>query len=450
METPTADKESVATGVGPQSLMGMSMKVFVYHSLDTEECGDELLHELSMNNNIRRELREFLTEHASEVEDSPVSGQLLKAAFSETEHVNLTPWVRLSIGAIGTILHWEHVSPYVKTVSISSRIGREDAGALAEALPPEGIEELYIIRGPSRDPGYPDGIYFDPHVSSKVRGKIILDSAYWHSLQQSRWLDGRKTIPFRGVDCPVLQMIERSNGFFNTTFLGDAALSPVSVVSGIFQALRLWSNDLHGYMNIPLAFASAPNSLEDRSQIEIRNIPADRWHPDWHPDSRILPDIRYLLESPDPLESQDLLLQKRRSRIRTLDHRTWTILASRFFLSKPMVPTFQICLVRTVRDIEVTQNSADDLWPEDLIVVDLEGFLRLTAPGVATDSLKALEKSLYDLRRRWNPPDRRFAVHTGEEIPVIETMTKGEAYNFVKDALSIATIGPPPKDTTEH
>ncbi|RYP09725.1 hypothetical protein DL764_001151 [Monosporascus ibericus] len=137
-------KVTVPIHVSP--LTEMTVKKFVKVVQEDGGCDEGLLQVFLWNGNLERTLRNYLSRYEKDMATPGPAGQLLKVAFAEMEHVNLTPWTALPIDAIKTILHSECVSPYVRTVSISSRICPSDAEALAEALPPDGIEELYMLR----------------------------------------------------------------------------------------------------------------------------------------------------------------------------------------------------------------------------------------------------------------------------------------------------------------
>ncbi|RYP55804.1 hypothetical protein DL771_012395 [Monosporascus sp. 5C6A] len=189
------------------------------------------------------------------------AGQLLKVALAEMEHVNLTPWTGLPIDGIKAILHSEYVSPYVRTVSLSSRIWPSDAEALGEALPPGGICRPVVSMSYTFSP--------------KVRGRVLLGSAFACSFRDSPWLVHGDNSPVR-PGFPVSQFLSQDKARIATTFLGDAMVSPVRLVTGIFSVIRMRLETseyvTNRQMDAPLAFASAILCRESADTLMLEDL----------------------------------------------------------------------------------------------------------------------------------------------------------------------------------
>ncbi|EMR66453.1 hypothetical protein UCREL1_6566 [Eutypa lata UCREL1] len=314
------------------------------------------------------------------MEDSPVTGYLLKAAFAETKHVNLVPWTYLSVRTIVHILQWDPVSSHVEVLSIPSKITHSRACKLAKALPARGIKELYVFSGPEDENMTNSSVYWDPSLSSKVKGRIIIDT--------------------------------------------DAMLSPVRLVSGLFNLLRLWlripqSSKFREYNFTAVnAFASAPSSLEDPSQIEVSCLPSEAY------------------KQANQCETREWNW-KIRSKIRDLDQGTWTVIIvldqPQIPSPQPSAPTFKIGFVQSVRNIEASAESATMFRPEDIDVLNIEGFLRATAPDAKTESLEILERSLNQLRKEMYDIEEK--EHQFVKGSLVKNLTIDEAYALVKRAL---------------
>ncbi|RYP31711.1 hypothetical protein DL767_005624 [Monosporascus sp. MG133] len=409
-----AAAENVRVPIHVNALTEMAVKTFVKAVQEDGGCDESLLRVFLGNENLKRALRSYLSQYEKDMATSGPAGQLLKVAFAEMEHVNLTPWTALPIDAIKTILHSECVSPYVRTVSISSRICPSDAEALAEALPPDGIDELYMFE-PRTHKDDPTNIY--SAVSPKVRGRILLGSAFACSFRRSPWLIHGDNSPVR-PGFPVSQLISQDKARIATTFLGDAMISPIRLVTGIFSVMRMRLETTKYATNhrrdAPLAFASAPDSLGDTPQTEISCLPAEA----------------YLAGSWDQGSSC--------SRLRNLNPGGWTMLLIRDTPDSQgldPVPRYKIGFVETKNPIEAEPESADTLLPEDLTVIGLEGFLRAEVPEFDIGSLRVLEESLTELAKKF--VDKGRLARIGQE-PLISTITQEEAYSLLKTALSQA------------
>ncbi|RYP50826.1 hypothetical protein DL768_003744 [Monosporascus sp. mg162] len=414
--------ENVTVPIQVKPLTEMAVKKFVKAVQEDGGCDESLLQVFLGNENLKRALRSYLSKYEKDMATPGPAGQLLKVAFAEMEHVNLTPWTALPIDTIKTILHSECVSPYVRVVNISSRICPSDAEALAEALPPDGIDELYMFE-PRTYKDDPTNIY--SAVSPKVRGRILLGSAFACSFRESPWLIHCDNSPVR-PGFPVSQLVSQDKARIDTTFLGDAMISPIRLVTGIFSVMRMRLETNKYATNhqedAPLAFASAPNSLEDTPEIEISCLPAEaHLAGSWRQGSSC-------------------------SRLRNLNPGEWTML---LIGDRPdsqgldPVPRYKIGFVQSKNPIEAEPESADTLLPEDLTVVSLEGFLRATAPEIDIGSLRSLEESLTELAQKFVDKGRLVWVGQG---PLISTMTEEDAYSLVKTALSKARECDRPRD----
>ncbi|KAK7755675.1 hypothetical protein SLS62_002286 [Diatrype stigma] len=400
------------------SLAHLAVKAFVNHVLQTNECDDSIPeHFISVTNN-QKTLREYLTRNAEEVQVHGAIVPLLRAAFAQTTHVNLTSWTDLSVDDLRAILEYKHVSSHAEVVSVSSTLSRDAVESLVKALPARGIEDLYIHGlGQTNQPPLTNAAIYRA-LRPKVRGRIVIDTAFVNGLRG--WLECQpsKTIEFPTTDCSLLQILYGLHGKFDTIFLGDAMLTPIRLVSGLFSMLRTWLKDdpyvsSHHYsMTAAHAFASAPSSLEDTSQIEVSYRPKDA-----HQRSRDA-GFQYV--------------------IRHLQQGTWTVLINVERLDSPSrrnAIRFRVAFVKAHRDTEATRESAEQLGPEDIAVVDIEGFLRATAPGVEIGGLSALEKSLNELAEKmYGAPEDAHSTSTGESV--LHSFTVDEAYEFIKHAFS--------------
>ncbi|RYP59893.1 hypothetical protein DL770_010121 [Monosporascus sp. CRB-9-2] len=409
-----AAAENVTAPIHARALTEMAVKTFVKAVQDHGGCDESLLQVFLENENLKRALRSYLSKYEKDMATPGPAGQLLKVAFAEMEHVNLTPWTALPIDAIKTILHSECVSPYVRTVSISSRICPSDAEALAEALPPDGIDELYMFE-PRTYKDDPSNVY--SAVSPRVRGRMLLGSAFACSFRHFPWLVHDDNSPVR-PGFPVSQLVSQDKASIATNFLGDAMISPIRLVTGIFSVMRMRLGRseyaTNSQMDAALAFASAPNSLEDAPQTEISCLPVEA----------------YLAGSWEQGSSC--------SRLRNLNPGEWTMLLIRDTPDSQglePVPRYKIGFVEAKHPIEAEPESADTLLPEDLTVVSLEGFLRATAPEIDMGSLRPLEESLAELAKKF--VDKGRLAWIGQE-PLVSTMTEEEAYSLLKAALSKA------------
>ncbi|KAK7425042.1 hypothetical protein QQZ08_008318 [Neonectria magnoliae] len=215
--------------------------------------------------------------------------------------------------------------------------------------------------------------------------KLTLSGLYANGLRQNIWRPYRLN-PKTPKAYPVVQLLVAhegkdsksslsSGGNMEYFYLGDAALSPVRVVIGLFQyiaSLILERRSYHGTgLNSAHTFSCGPSALENADSLEISPLPAETYKvgkASYHSSafSGLYSKMRDLVPG-----AWTVVVSESRSTDYTNNART-THLQLRYAFVHPKVPI----------QVDPEHWRGSNIEPSEIEVADLQGFLRMTAPDV--------------------------------------------------------------------
>ncbi|KAL1848166.1 hypothetical protein Daus18300_013680 [Diaporthe australafricana] len=221
----------------------------------------------------------------------------------------------------------------------------------------------------------------------RARQRLVLGSAFSQSIRQKFNCHPIPTAvdPKYWKTFPVIHLLYQGTSQFNLLrqnepwltdfFLGDAFLTPGRFVTGLLNIIKGRFQDPHragplkGELDVPLAFASAPPSLKTfATSTEVSPVPAEafvRCKGNYHSNKELTVPIR------------------------DLDPEGWTavVVHTATMYKKTR---FRVALVRSKhRPVPISFFRGE---PCELEVVDLKGFVELTAPEYAGDLIPVLSE----------------------------------------------------------
>lgn len=361
-------------------------------------------------------LRACMESRADAVAANPAAAsELLQLAFAAEKHVDLSPYFGLTMDQIVAILQNTAIATSIDTLSLAAGTVTLPAEfvQLADALPPNGIRNFYLMELARRQDDT-----FDPseayHIMrTKVRDKIILGPVLSHSVRQIPWLDDTEisTGDFDARSVPsglgmVRQLLLQNTNtsmmekpLVNIVQLGDASLTPMRLVTGLMNLLhnRLESpSQASTCLSYALCFATASTSLCCLSSPEVIGLPTEAyaqtlrkeqdsgaasWTRLRHVDAHEWTLVVDCIDGLDGYEAVSLDIS-----LLGLPDRTIT----------PWTDAFRVAFVR------LTSSSSATLSPEAVETLSLEGYLqRYAGSDFCREDLEAAIQRLQEKRNQW-------------------------------------------------
>lgn len=366
-----------------------------------------------------RDMQRYLIENTDALSKSPAAVEILKKAFASEKQFNFSPFHdRLAAEDLVALAGSEALGN-VKTANLSGFDSETDTRTVAAIVDHLKLDSMILLSRPDRPTEDPwEMLEVLAKVSSRplVHQKLVLGSALSRSIRQNFSASQTRTTVPPGFwkTFPVIQLLYQGPAQFRFPFrdekpwmtdffLSDAFLSPVRFVTGLLNVIKgkfqdPWQGGRNlGELDVPLTFACAPASFKAlEAATEVGPIPAEAF------------------------------ARAKQSRgagstvpIRELDPEGWTAVlvhtatlefeAGRRQSRLPTNRRFQLALVRS-KDRPVPLRGST-INPDELEIVDLRGFLELTAPEYVGE-LQACLSELTD----W--------AQTGEEL--VSQLTVGE------------------------
>lgn len=374
--------------------------------------------------NFTSDLQNYLIEHADALSKSPVAAEILKKAFAGEKHFDFTPFLSQVAEDDLVTLASSKAMRDLKTANLSGIDSFVEAIPTAAAIVEHlKLDSLYLLTRPDRRTEDPSGM-----VEALANGcnrplvsqRLVLGSAFSQSLRLTEKTNWRPAALDTGYwkTFPVMQLlyhgpaelkgIRTARGYepwFSGSFLGDAFLTPVRFVTGLLNLVKgrfkepRQTGTGKGQLDVPLNFACAPSTLKSfTSSVEVSPIPSEAF---LYARSKY-----YLYRRNGPTGST-----------RDLHPRGWTAVLVH---TAPMDPQtlrqvpgsarFRVVLVRSKgRSVSLRHSNID---PDELEVVDLRGFLELTAPEHAGD----LDACLSELNEWAQTDDELVGRLTVDEV----------------------------------
>lgn len=372
------------------SLRTLSQNKLFQYLVSSEEPPDlTLLDQPMLFRNFPRDLQRYLIENADTLCKSPYAVEILKKAFGGEKVFDFSPFQgKLPADDLIALASSEALEN-VKVANLSGFDSPTNATTVAAVLEHLKLDSLYLLARPYRSTENTSEMLkalAKCHNQPLVRQRLVLGSAFSQSIRQDFW-DPETPTPFdpsHWKTFPVIQLLYNGPDEFDSYhhsgeswlthfFLGDAFLTPVRFVTGLLNVIRY---NFHypavvafqfGHRDVPLNFARASSSLETfKAATEVGPIPAETFARGKR--------LRHPEEIP----------------MRPIHHAGWTAIvvhtATRIPGTVEQVladARFRVALVRS-KDCPC---PIEDILkrPDAMEIVDLKGFLELTAPEHTDD-----------------------------------------------------------------
>lgn len=372
------------------SLRTLSQNKLFQYLVSSEEPPDlTLLDQPMLFRDFPRDLQSYLTENADTLCKSPYAVEILKKAFWGEKVFDFSPFQgKLPADDLIALASSEALEN-VKVANLSGFDSPTDATTVAAVLEHFKLDSLYLLARPDRSTENTSGMLkalAKCHNQPLVRQRLVLGSAFSESIRPDFWDPESQSPtsfdPSHWKTFPVIQLLYNGPDEFKSYrdggeswlthfFLGDAFLTPVQFITGLLNVIKYnFQNPaaagLHvGHRDVPLNFARASSSFKTfRAATEMGPIPAQAF-------SRAI------------VRAEEIPM-------RPIHHVGWTAVvvhtATRIPGTVEQVladARFRVALVRS----KDRPCPVKDLLkrPDAMEIVDLKGFLELTAPEQTDD-----------------------------------------------------------------
>ncbi|KAK4041832.1 hypothetical protein C8A01DRAFT_34084 [Parachaetomium inaequale] len=363
---------------GGASLRDQALAKLVQTMLSSAQEDISLLDEPMRIPDFKNVLRDRLYALKDDLIESPGASVLLRAAFAGETFIDWARFPGLSPETIMTALQGPELMD-ARELSLCPDWSSTTPSGLAQAICAfPRLQRLYLMESPARaDEGPVGKLYMalaaHPRCPSR---KIFLSGAASSAIRRQLWLPTAE--PFCPPPCfPILQLIVTGHTLqYSDVYyfhLADAFLTPSRLVGGLVSLLVPWrvKSDISASLSAAHLFACAAPTLDDPSAIEIGPLPAETYT-----------IAKAVAEG----------FKGCSAKMRDLLPGTWTVVIN----LDPRPPlqhpdprvSFQCAFVRPkTRVIKAEENSARSFGPDDLDILDFEGFLRATDPSADLESL---------------------------------------------------------------
>lgn len=340
-------------------------------------------------------LRQELVRNADKVGLSSASIMLLVCAYANEDILDLSFFRNLRAEHLKIALSRGELSK-VNTINVSGIEATKSPAELWDALSIlKHLKCIYILDRPDRENDDAGTQIFLALAASHADlniDKLVISSQFSRAIKLSSWLPDMKTSSTSLAAFPVVQLLVWHNNciyheqpyFFEVFAIADALLSPVRVVTGLFQYLgtqtglgiqRFWGTGVTGAHS----FAIGSSSLGGNRSLEISALPPELYRNSinaYHSYHSSMYQGCYSM-------TQDLLPGQ------------WTILVTQGFKvpaerAHRRVASLGYAFIQSKIAISTTptEDGRTEIKPEDLEIVDFAGFLQKTAPHVDCSQLQ--------------------------------------------------------------
>jgi hypothetical protein len=378
-------EEASSKETGGASLRDQALAKLVQTMLSSAQEDVSLLDEPMRIPGFRKVLQDRLYAVKDDLLRSPGASVLLRAAFAGETFIDWARFPGLSPETIMAALQGPELMD-ARELSLCPDWTNSTASALAQAICAfPRLERLYLMESPARaDEGPVGKLYMALAAHPRCPSRnIFLSGAASSAIRRQLWLPTAE--PFCPPPCfPILQLIVtgRTPQYSPVYYfhLADAFLTPTRLVGGLVNLLVPWrvKSDISLSLSAAQLFSCAAPTLDDPSAIEIGPIPAETYTIA----KSVAEGCKECVTKP-----RDLLPG------------TWTVvvnLGTRPPLQQPDARvSFQCAFVRPkTRVIKAERESAKSFGPDDLDILDFEGFLRATDPSADIESLNRQLKAI--------------------------------------------------------
>ncbi|EEY24028.1 predicted protein [Verticillium alfalfae VaMs.102] len=437
-DRPVADTINTGPHTQPQtlgpthSLRDLAAAQLFSRLLATEDDFEpSILDEVRDLPGFQKVLREHLLCHSKQVGPAQTSSHLLQLAYAGEDLLEWNSYVNLTAEAIKVAL----TSDALKSATgIILTIQRHVSPAeLVEALSSlDSLHALQVLDRPDRKDEQSSNQLFEALSKSThplAIKKLTLSGLYANGIRQNIWRPCRDN-PVTLEPYPLVQllvahegkdgdMLKSLGGALESFCLGDAALTPVKVATGLFQYLmtevQSWPIRNGTGLAVAHCFSCSPPALGSDS-VEIAPLPAETYK---------------IAKAACHSSGFGGLYSK----LRDLTPRAWTAVVSESkdthdangVTTQTTHLQFKYAFIRSKKAIPVDPETrrGSDIQPSEIEVVDLAGFLHLTAPEIDTSKLAHHFDELDAAVVR--ATDERNRITTPQHIPLLSLLSPEEA-----------------------
>ncbi|PVH78319.1 hypothetical protein DL98DRAFT_635745 [Cadophora sp. DSE1049] len=419
------------------SLHEQAIRSLIESTLSVDSFDMSIFDDVRNIPNFQEMLRRNLLQSPAKFGKTRSAGQLVHLAFTDKDHLSLETLDGIATEALSAALKVAEM-PNIRSVSICIESILDPSIELLDVIErSENLTEICFLSKPERESDILSTQLFEalatrPHLFSRI--KFTFAGAYSAALRKQCWLPSipEWSITEKSIDDPSYpvqvapldvfpiqqvrvrcQIGTHSSPKFSYQCIpvADGLLKPERFAAGFLLFLRsLSSTQIDGCNQDALifSFSSAPSSLsgDPLLSVEISPILAESFSVD----------------------------HEAGPRMRDLVPGGWTVIVSLEMLQGAAWLFFiRYAFIRTTKKRIVIGDSSRELpGLDEYEVVDLEGFLALTAPEVDTSSLDELLSDVGEKNNRWYdrvlPPDMK----------TISLLPKAEAVDMLLEFLDDA------------
>ncbi|CAG9949916.1 unnamed protein product [Clonostachys rosea f. rosea IK726] len=343
--------------------------------------------EMSHFPGLKKLVQDWLCENSHLVDGSPTTLSLISLAYEGERILDWGYFPILDVSSLETLLQ----NPYfqnVHTIRLATpRASHNHPKRLWPVLSTLPNLKTVCLLDPLSVNGFVTCEPFVELAQSDLNirlDKLTITAPFYHSMHEENWISDDTSPPLLTSSFPIAQLLihhERSKIFdlaqYEYFTLGDALLSPVRLLTGLFQYMNMMRSLLFvaggtTALNVAACFAASSSSLAPTQFGEIGPLPAQIY--------------KYGLQA-----GRKVCHRGKFSSMRDLQPGQWTVLLRQIRSS-----TFQYAFVRARKMIRIKESirARKPIEPEMIEVFTIEDFLRETAPEVDVGGVQNLYSQL--------------------------------------------------------
>ncbi|RMJ13810.1 hypothetical protein CDV36_006527 [Fusarium kuroshium] len=432
-------------GNSTKSLRDMAAaKLFDRLLTSTDDDFDpSLLDEVRNLPGFKQMVKEYLLCHPEQVGSTQASAYLLQLAYASEDCLEWNLFTELDPKTIKVALTSDALKS-ATGISLTASPKSEPAELLEALSSLDRLHTLQVLDRPDRKDETASTRLFEALAESDhplPLKKLTLTGLYANGIRQNIWRCYRDhPKPLKAF--PVVHLLVSHEGQdsafvasselqLESFYFGDAPLTPTRFVNGLFQYLSSQVLSLLSYMGTGLqcapCFSCGSSTLGGDKSSEIAALPAEAYaiaKESYH--STAYKGVQSKLRDLTPDSWMAVVSHKSDTDFSSVDRPTTT------------VKQFKYAFVRSKEIIQVDPKHwrGSDIQPAEVEVVDMEEFLRKTAPDVDTSKLahhfSEFENTLVQASQG------RSIVKAPDEEPLMSCLSPDEACVILNKFVSAA------------
>lgn len=401
-----------------------------------DDFDPSLLDEVRHFPGFQQMVKGYLLCHPNKVGPAQASAYLLQLAYAGNDCLEWNVFTELDPKTIKAALASNALKD-ATGISLPALHNTDPSELLVALSPLSRLHTLQVLDRPDREDEAASNRLFEALAESDHSlnlKKLTLTGLYANGIRRNIWRccrDHPKTLEA----FPVVQLLVshegEDSGFVTSSelqlesfYLGDSPLAPTRFINGLFQYLACQALSLLSCSGTSLqcvhCFSCGPSTLGEDKTSEITALPAEAY---------AIAKGSYHCSAYKGVQSK----------MRDMTPDSWTAVVSKTSNTEfgdddgPITTRmqFKYAFVRSKATIQVDPKHwrGVDIQPAEIEVVDMEGFLRKTAPGVDTSKLahhfSYLENALVQATRG------RTIVITPDEEPLLSSFSPDEVCDIL-------------------